>query len=216
MCRLFAAVRVQPVGRPISDSSEYHLRALPFFKATESVFSDASLPEQIRKADSACFMVLSGKGRNHKVQLRGQQSLTDLISHSQPYGVICPVLSSATETPPRVGTRRLLPDRISYHLLRNWYGFCAQNHRKTCAVKNKEYPEMLKVIDCRTRRIIGAPPKCSYVALSYIWGKQQATAVSPFVISGKNTRHRILSSFTIPRVISDAMIVTLELGLQYL
>ena len=216
MCRLFAAVRVQPAGRPLSDISEYHLRALPFFKATESVFSGASLPEQIRKADSACFMVVSGKGRNRKVRLREQQSLTDLIRHSQPYGVISPIVSSATETPPRVGTRRLLPNRIDYHLLRNWYGFCAQNHRETCAIKNKEYPEMLKVIDCRTRRIVGAPPNCSYVALSYVWGKQQATTVSPFVISVKNSRHRTLSLFTIPRVIYDAMIVTLELGLQYL
>ena len=201
MCRLFAAVRVQPAGRPLSDSSEYHLRALPFFKATQSVFSDASLPEDIKKTDSTCLMVLSGRGRNRKVRSHGQPSLTNLISHSQSYGMICPVVSSAPETPPQVGTRRLLPDRIDYHLLRNWYSFCAQNHRETCAIDSKEYPKMLKVIDCRTRRIIEAPPSCSYVALSYVWGKQNSTTVP---------------SNTIPSVISDAMIVTLELGWQYL
>ncbi|KAM0794925.1 heterokaryon incompatibility protein-domain-containing protein, partial [Usnea florida] len=97
-----------------------------------------------------------------------------------------------------------------------WYGFCAQNHRKACAVNSKEYPEMLKVIDCRTRRIIEAPPNCSYAALSYVWGKQKSTMVSSSVSTGKNSGHCTLLSLTMPSVISDAIIVTLELGLQYL
>ena len=216
ICRLFAAVCIQPAGKSTTNSPEYHLRALPFLRTTGNVFSGAPLPEDLKKADSACFMVLSGKGRNHKERSRGQQSLTGLISHSQSYGVICPVVSSASETPPRVGARRLLSDRIDYHLLRNWYGFCAQNHRQKCAFNNREYPDLLKVIDCRTRRIIGAPPSCSYVALSYVWGKQKSTMVSSSVSPSKDTGHCTLSSITIPSVISDAIIVTLELGLQYL
>ena len=216
MCRLFAAVRVQPAGRPTTDSSEYHLRALPFLRGTGHVSSDASLPEHLKKADSTCFLVLGGKGRSLQVPSRGQQSLKDLIyPNSQSFGMICRVVSSATETPPRVGTRRLLPDRIDYHLLRTWYCFCAPNHPE-CAISSRQYPKMLKVIDCRTRRIIGAPPSCSYVALSYVWGKQQPAAISSFASSGKNTGNRSLSSITIPSVISDAMIVTLELGWQYL
>ena len=216
MCRLFAAVRAQPAGRPTTDSSEYHLRALPFLRATGNVVPRASLPEHLKKADSTCFLVLSSKGRSLRLPSREPQSLTDLIHNSQSFGVICPVVSSATETLPRVGTRRLLPDRIDYHLLRNWYGFCTQNHRKTCAINSKEYPKMLKIIDCRTRSIIGAPPSCSYVALSYVWGKQQSTMVSSSVIYGGTNGHRTLSSDTIPSVISDAMIATLELGWQYL
>ena len=216
MCRLFAAVCVQPAGKPTTDSSEYHLRALPFLRTTGNVFPGASLPEYLKKADSACFMVLSGRGRNRKKRSRGQQPSTDLISHSQSHGVICPVVSSASETPPRVGARRLLPDRIDYHLLRKWYGFCAQNHAKKCAINSREYPEMLKVIDCTIQRIIGAPPRCSYVALSYVWGKQKSTTVSWSVSSRNSTGHRTLSSTAIPSVISDAIIVTLELGWQYL
>ena len=130
MCRLFAAVCVQPAGRPTTDSLEYHLRALPFLRATIKRYSGALLPEYLKKADSTCFLVLSGKGRSIQVPSGGQQSLRNLIDdHS--FGVICPVVSSVTETPLRVGTRRLLPDRVDYQQLRNWYGFCAQNHRKT-------------------------------------------------------------------------------------
>lgn len=152
MCSLFAAVRVQPAGRPTTDSAEYHLRALPFLRATGNVVPGASLPQHLRKADSTCFLVLSSNGRSLRLPSHGPQSLTDLIHNSQSFGVICPIVSSATETLPRVGTRRLLPDRIDYNLLRNWYGFCTQNHRKTCAINSNEYPEMLKVIDCRTQR----------------------------------------------------------------
>ena len=216
MCSLFAAVHVQPAGRPTTDSSEYHLRALPFLRATRNVFDGASLPEHIKKADSTCFLVLDGNGRSRRLPAYAQPSLTNLIRHDQSFGVICPVVSSARKTSPRVGTRRLLPDRIDYQLLRSWHEFCAQHHRKLCANNSKEYPEMLKVVDCRTRRIIGAPSNCSYVALSYVWGKQQSTTVSSSVSSGKNTGHRTLSSDTIPSVISDAMIVTLKLGWQYL
>ena len=201
MCRLFAAVHVQPAGRPTTDRLEYQLRALPFLRAPGRMKFDASLPERLDKPDSNCFLVLSNQEVSKELGLPWRLSLVDLINHSVSFGVICPVFSSATEIPPHVGTRRLQPDRIDYHLLRYWYGFCAQNHRKTCAINSKEYPEMLKVIDCRTRRIIGAPPSCSYVALSYVWGKQTSTTVP---------------SDTIPSVISDAMIVTLELGWQYL
>ena len=215
VCRLFVAVRVQPAGRPITDSSEYHLIALPFLKATKSVFPDVSLSKHLQKEDPTCFLVLSGK-RSLRVPSSGSPSLNNLIDRTPSFGMICPVVSSATEPSPRVGTRRLLPDRIDYQLLRKWYDLCAQTHRKICAINSKEYPEMLTVIDCRTRRIIGAPPSCSYVALSYVWGKQQSTTFSSSVISGKNTGHRTLSSDTIPSVISDAMIVTLELGWQYL
>ena len=200
MCRLFATVRAPSVESSLADTSHYHLRALSFLKATESVVTSSVLPEPLRKVDRSCLLVLSGKGRSRRSS-PGQQSLKALIGDTQSYGVIYPIVSSATESSPHFGTRRLLPDCVDYQLLREWHDFCAQNHRQTCATESKEYPEMLKVIDCRTRRIIEAPPSCSYVALSYVWGKQESTTVA---------------SDTMPSVISDAMIVTLELGSQYL
>ena len=217
MCRLFAAVRVQPASRPTTDRLEYHLRALPFLKATGIVHLGLSVPKNLKKVDAACFLVLSGNGRSAEVRSLEKEPFRDFIyGHSRYFGVICPVVSSATKSKPRVGTRRLLPDRIDYHLLRDWYDFCASNHGGLCAVDGKNYPEMLKVIDCRTSRIVRAPLNCPYVALSYVWGKQESTAVSSSVSSGKIIGHRTLSSVTMPSVISDAIIVTLELGFQYL
>lgn len=215
MCRLFAAVRVSPDEPAVGGTSEYHLRACSFLKATNLVYFDRSLPEPIRKADAPCLLVLLGKGRSRSRTGR-PQSLTAMIGRGQSSGIICPVISPATESTPRLGTRRLLPDRIDYDLLQGWYQFCAQHHRKTCATDSKDYPEKLKVIDCRAQKIVAATPSCSYVALSYVWGQQQHTTVSRPNSPCRNMEPRILSPDTIPSVIRDAMTVALKLGWQYL
>ena len=109
-----------------------------------------------------------------------------------------------------------MPDRIDYHLLRSWYDFCVRHHPKKCAVDTKERPDTLKVIDCQTKKIVEAPPNCSYIALSYVWGQ----GLSPIVTWPEqpcgNTAPSLLSPDTTPSVITDAMIVTVELGWQYL
>ena len=134
----------------------------------------------------------------------------------QSLGVICPIVSSTTESPSGLEIRRLLPDRIDYDLLQGWYQFCAQHHRKTCVINSKNYPEKLKVIDCRTKEIVAAPPSCSYVALSYVWGQQQSTTLSAPNSPCRSIEPSILSPDTTPTVIRDAMTVTLKFGWQYL
>ena len=228
VCRLFADVCDRSDESSVEDTSHYHLRAFSFLKATENVSTTRDVPEPLSKADPPCLLVLGGDGSSQRqspgeycdfVQrpTHGYPSLWEALTYYAHFsGIVHPVVSSATEALSQFGTRRLLPDRIDYHLLRNWYSFCAQYHRKACAINSKEYPEMFKVIDCRTRRMIEAPPNCWYVALSYVWGQQQSTKASSSKITSENVEPRTLTSDTIPRVIEDAMIVTLELGWQYL
>lgn len=219
MCRLFAAVRVPP-DEPedetvVAGTSDYHLRLFSFLRATNLVHINRSLPKPVRNADAPCLLVFGGKGSSQSPGDRPQISKA-MVRRGQSSGTICPVVSSATASPPLVGTRRLLPDRIDYDVLQGWYKFCAQHHRKTCAISSKDYPEKLKVIECRTQKIIAAPPSCSYVALSYVWGQQHSTTVSWPKSPSRNTEPSILSPDTIPSVIRDAMTVALELGYNYL
>ena len=215
MCRLFAAVRVPPDGIAVAGTSKYHLRACSFLSATKLVNIDRSLPESIRKADAPCLQVI-GRISRSRTSTNRPQSFLAMIGRGESFGIICPVVSSACESSPRLGTRRLLPDRIDYDLLQGWYKFCAQHHGKTCAVDSKNYPEKLKVIDCRTQSIVAATPNCLYVALSYVWGQQKSTTGSRPNSPCRNIEPCILSPDTIPNVIRDAMTVTLKLGWQYL
>lgn len=209
MCRLFAAICVPSDGTAVAGTSEYHLRAYSFLGATTFLESWSSQHEAIGRADAPCLVALPGKRLSRSLRYgpfrRGQSSR-----------VICPVVSPATESPPRLGARRLLLDGIDYDLLQSWYQFCAQHRSKTCAADSKDYPEMFEVIDCQTQKIVAATPNCSYVALSYVWGQQQATTVSRPNSPCRNIEHRNLSPDTIPSVIRAAMTVKLKLGWKYL
>ncbi|PMD16818.1 HET-domain-containing protein, partial [Hyaloscypha hepaticicola] len=88
--------------------------------------------------------------------------------------------------------------------------YCSENHRQTCSTMETSPIESLRVIDCQTRTIIQAPPGCQYVALSYVWG--------PSTTPSKNTEAQNIPP-TIqnePKTISDAIHVTLKLGIRYL
>ena len=210
-CRLFAAVRILPHGVSVADTSEYHLRACSFLKATNFVRTSLQLSEPFKKADSPCLLVLRGNGRPHDSWL-GEETL----KLSQTAGIISSVVSATTESSTKFRTRRVLPDRIDYHLLRSWYDLCVQHHPKKCAVNTKGLPDTLKVIDCRTKKIVEAPPNCSYIALSYVWGQRQSPIVTWPKQPYENPGPTILSDDTTPSVVTDAMTVTVQLGWQYL
>ena len=62
-------------------------------------------------------------------------------------------------------------------------------------------PEKMKVIDCAERRVVPAPLDCVYIALSYVWGTNQACP-----------------SFDekLPQTIEDSITTVLYLGYRYL
>jgi hypothetical protein len=79
----------------------------------------------------------------------------------------------------------------------------------------------LRVIDCRFSTVIPAPPSCSYVALSYVWGttsrssdQGQESDDNGMAIIGAAS----ISSLpkTLPSVVRDAITFTRNLGFLYL
>ncbi|KAF4966233.1 hypothetical protein FSARC_6118 [Fusarium sarcochroum] len=107
---------------------------------------------------------------------------------------------------------RPLSPLINFSLIKRWLKYCEEHHRKTCSMtgdSNGNVPG-LRVIDCESEKTIDAPANCTYVALSYVWGKP---AEPPSLEDIQNPRD---STVEFPKVISDALEVTRLLGKRYL
>jgi len=61
----------------------------------------------------------------------------------------------------------------------------------------------INVINCQSRRVVPAPPNRRYLCLSYVWGLSATSSTSA-------------GQAEFPRTISDAIVVTLMLGYEFL
>jgi len=103
-----------------------------------------------------------------------------------------------------------LQGRISYSIIRTWLSDCDQKHGDCCKPRNKPLPANFRVIDCDTKKIIPLPDHdedMGYTTLSYCWG--------PAAIEVDDLDFVTLPS-PLPRLISDAILVTKSLGFRYL
>ncbi|KAK5993738.1 hypothetical protein PT974_07175 [Cladobotryum mycophilum] len=80
---------------------------------------------------------------------------------------------------------------------------CEDNHGSGCQPNDAAQLQTTLMLDVRSRKVIPCPPKCDYIALSYVWG-------------GVMPASNALQSRTLPQTIEDAITVTKNLGLQYL
>jgi hypothetical protein len=94
---------------------------------------------------------------------------------------------------------------VHAELIETWLEECKNEHEQCAPTQNISLPG-LRVIDCINQRVTTAPTPCSYVALSYVWGKP-----SPYEES--NTSFCYMS---LPHTIKDSIKVTLMFGHQYL
>lgn len=98
------------------------------------------------------------------------------------------------------------PTAANLDVVKEWLSVCNTTHVVKCCKQNRQYVRNLKVIDCARRVIVAAPPDCSFVALSYVWGPPSA---QPDLISTS-------LDIVLPPTIEDSITVTRELGLTYL
>ncbi|KAK8078727.1 hypothetical protein PG994_002534 [Apiospora phragmitis] len=97
----------------------------------------------------------------------------------------------------QVHYRSILPHSVDLDFIKDNIEICAKEH-KSCQNRLEEVIG-LKVIDCESQKVVLAPAKCQYIALSYVWGAAQADATVAF-----------------PRVVRDSITVATALGCQYL
>lgn len=102
--------------------------------------------------------------------------------------------------------RAYKPTTADLGVVKGWLSGCSTTHVVKCRTQNRQYVRNLKVIDCARRVIVAAPPDCSFVALSYVWGPP---SVQPDLISSD-------LNIVLPQTIEDSITVTQELGLTYL
>lgn len=127
-------------------------------------------------------------------------------------GCLALVNNSGNENQIPVTGPRRIPPTVDFGLVKRWLQDCETHHRITCKfnVGGSGEVEGLRVIDCYTRRCVEAPATCRYVALSYVWGK-------PLTPNLDEERRNPTGAGTIlPRVVVDAIDVTVALGERYL
>lgn len=112
--------------------------------------------------------------------------------------------------------------KISWELVREWLSACDTQHHLeasniTQPIAPGHLPRGFMVIDVRAGCLIDAPPNCSYVALSYVWGVFYEGELSATMAAMPDLRlPGSLRRDTLPATIWDTFTVCLEIGVQYL
>lgn len=108
------------------------------------------------------------------------------------------------------GVRQICPELFSVDFARDCIAHCQKKHGGSCEqAREPKVAPFFRVIDCKTRAIIVAPPGCSYAALSYVWEAVPASQA----MSGRSSRP-VLDNCS--KVIRDSIEVALKINLQYL
>jgi len=90
-------------------------------------------------------------------------------------------------------------------LVQKWLCWCKDHHDSSC-MPSSNMVVNFRVIDCEIKRVVPAPPHCSYVCLSYAWPYQPP--------SRRDASFKLPSP--LPNIFSDAMSLTISLGMRYL
>lgn len=117
---------------------------------------------------------------------------------------------------------RVAGTRISWELVKEWLSVCDTQHHLeapniTQPIARGDLPRGFMVIDVRAGCIVDAPPNCSYVALSYVWGVFREGEISATLAAMPDLKTPgSLGRDTLPATIWDALTVCQEIGVQYL
>ncbi|PSN60073.1 HET-domain-containing protein [Corynespora cassiicola Philippines] len=105
---------------------------------------------------------------------------------------------------------------IDYKVVKRWITQCEINHTELCREPRLQpvAPSMLRLIDCKAKIVTILPDLDRYAALSYVWGPPSGESRQSSPMTGLKTLDG--SIIQLPRVIEDAMAVTLQIGLRYL
>lgn len=102
---------------------------------------------------------------------------------------------------------RELSSRVDLDVVRGWISHCERHHtHPDCNPSRSLALDGFCVIDCTVRSMVVCPVGNPYVTLSYVWGNEPAEDL------GLNN----MIPRTLPRVIEDAIQITMSLGYQYL
>jgi Heterokaryon incompatibility protein (HET) len=113
---------------------------------------------------------------------------------------------------PGIFAPQLVPRYLDYSAVVRWLNYCRSHHKILCSSKETQLPQ-LKLIDCNSLSVTPTPPSSPYAALSYVWDRSEHSSCNVNTVCTDTT---YTLSTSLPKVISDGIVVTKVLGLQYL
>jgi Heterokaryon incompatibility protein (HET) len=122
-------------------------------------------------------------------------------------GYISPSVGSSTFVPRSPVGRSLSAKSVDFTIVKSWIDICKSSHGSICNSEQSSPFASYTFIDCSSRSIADVSGKHEYLALSYVWGRQEDQAPN-------NSTNRLAE--TLPQVIEDAIKATLSLGFRYL
>jgi hypothetical protein len=190
------------LDRPVAAYEALQLRAYSAFgNARGSSFK--RLPKELKSRDVPHLAVI------------GLNTSSRSISEIGTRRAIC--LGSANKHNP-VFTPQIISSKVDYNVIRTWLECCQTLHRSLCT-KTQAKTRPLRFIDCTSLppSLVAAPQNSPYLALSYTWGSQNSRC-SAVSTAPAEFRRSIMSPIILcpPKTVSDAIIVTKELGFRYL
>jgi hypothetical protein len=97
------------------------------------------------------------------------------------------------------------PFLLDYDRIKTWIDTCRVNHHSSCELRQRNIiTRPNRVIDCQQRKLCASTE--AYVCLSYVWG----SGATDLADLGQTLPHHL------PQTVSDAMAITLNIGLRYL
>lgn len=108
---------------------------------------------------------------------------------------------------------RIIPRQFDPSIVQSWLEYCDSHHADLCS--DVVGMPGLEVIDCVSREILLAPSNALYVTLSYVWGQKIEVPLEDEVVRTATGSRRFLPR-AIPKVVEDAIKVTMVLGFRYL
>jgi Heterokaryon incompatibility protein (HET) len=149
------------------------------------------------------------------IALRLEIELEDIKRLPRPVKMIIQQVSEEDSAP----FHGILVDRekISTAALQKWRNLCEDDHpeiQDRCI--NQKQPG-LRLIDVNENRIVRVEGPCRYVCLSYVWGKINQPQYTSDTKEAFSLPHGLDSELIrLPRTIVDAILVTKQLGIDYI
>ena len=168
VCRLIFRVfpRDGDGGDKWAPDTEFHLRPM----RTCHRFGNIGDPrlQGDGQARYATYVAVESRDQVAGVLARNLGDSHGIVRDSTYYAL---ALSGATPAPgrPALSARRL-GDTVDFGLVRSWFGACEAGHGVHCEGSWDAVLLGARMIDVATREIVPCPPRCRYIALSYVWG----------------------------------------------
>jgi Heterokaryon incompatibility protein (HET) len=191
LCRLFSTSYIAPAARKPHSSQGYELRAFSFLKYSRYT-SLHYCPKDLKSRDQPFLAVVP------------RDAADEVHDHTRRVGLLFSTNPDHNQS--NIFTPQIVPPLLDYSIVKRWLDFCKTNHKTFCGLEGIQSLG-LKLIDCTLLSIVSPLELPPYAALSYVWGRN---GLSTYIKGG-----RIIPG-SLPNVISDAIIVTKELGLNFL